>query len=208
MDPGHLHGEGGSSKTFGLVKGMLYDDPESMHKLLDMLADMVAAYLNAQIRHGAQAVQIFDTWGGTLAPPLFKEFSLRSMQRIVEQIEPPDGAPVPIILFAKGCGHMLDDIAASGCDVVGMDWTADIGAARERLGNRVALQGNMDPAILYASPERIRAEVKSLLEKFGPNPGHIFNLGHGMAPDMDPERVAVLVDAVHEESRRIHGGGA
>ncbi|ABK42554.1 uroporphyrinogen decarboxylase [Magnetococcus marinus MC-1] len=202
--------EGGSSKTFGLVKGMLYDAPESMHLLLDKLADMVAAYLNAQIRHGAQAVQIFDTWGGVLSQPTFREFSLRSMKAVVDRLDRTNsaGERIPVILFAKGCNAMVEDIAQSGCDVVGLDWTSEIGPLRERIGHKVALQGNMDPALLYASPERIAQGAREVLQAFGPHPGHIFNLGHGMAPDMSPDHVEALVRAVKEEGLKIHQGVA
>ncbi|MBF0177512.1 MAG: uroporphyrinogen decarboxylase [Magnetococcales bacterium] len=198
--------EGGSSKNFGAVKGMMYDDPKSMHLLLDKLVDAVVDYLNAQIRHGAQAIQIFDTWGGILSPRDFREFSLRSMKMIVDRIDKVglDGLHVPIILFAKGCGAYLEEMARSGCSVLGLDWTTDLGQARQRVGHLVALQGNMDPSVLYASPEKIRCEVKRLLEEYGAHAGHIFNLGHGMAPDMDPEKVAVLVDSVRLESEKVH----
>ncbi len=200
--------EGGSSKTFSYIKGMMFDQPQLLQQLLDKLSDVVADYLNAQIAHGVQAVQIFDTWGGVLGPREFGEFSLRSMQNIIQKLHRvgPKGHPVPVILFAKGCGSHLELMAASGCDVVGLDWTTDLGLARERVGGRVALQGNLDPAVLYASPERIRQEVRQLLHAYGPYPGHIFNLGHGMAQDMDPERVVDLVSAVREESRLLFGG--
>ncbi|MBF0154021.1 MAG: uroporphyrinogen decarboxylase [Magnetococcales bacterium] len=200
--------EGGSSKNFSAVKGMMYDDPQTMNRLLDLLSDGVTDYLNAQIRHGVQAIQIFDTWGGILSPRDFREFSLRSMKRILDRLERigPDGQSVPVILFAKGCGAHLEEMAATGCDVLGLDWTTDLVQARDRVGDRVALQGNMDPAVLYAGPERIRKEVCDLLRGFGSHPGHIFNLGHGMAPDMNPEHVAVLVETVRNESQRIHQG--
>ncbi|MBF0624732.1 MAG: uroporphyrinogen decarboxylase [Magnetococcales bacterium] len=198
--------EGGSSKTFSRIKGMLYDAPDTLHRLQDRLVDCVADYLNAQIRHGAQAVQIFDTWGGVLSPRDFREFSLTPMARIVERLDRigSDGQRVPVILFAKGCGAFLEEMASTGCDVLGIDWTTDLGKARRRVGVSTALQGNMDPALLYASEDRIRQEVRELLEAFGPHPGHIFNLGHGMAPDMDPDRLAILLTAVAEESSRIH----
>ncbi len=202
--------EGGSSKTFSRTKGMLFDHPDLMHRLLEKLADSVATYLNAQIRHGAQAVQIFDTWGGVLGPREFKSFSLDYMKRIVEQLDntDADGYPVPVILFSKGCGTHLEWIADSGCDVVGLDWTTDLATARLRVGDKVALQGNMDPAVLYASPKRIREEVHTLLQAYGSHPGHIFNLGHGMAPDMDPEKLLVLVEAIQTESRVSFKQGA
>ncbi|MEO5371296.1 MAG: uroporphyrinogen decarboxylase [Magnetococcus sp. DMHC-1] len=198
--------EGGSSKNFSAIKGLMYGDPQTMHALLDLLSDAVVDYLNAQIRHGVQAVQIFDTWGGILSPRDFREFSLRSMARIVSRLDKtgPDGQIVPVILFAKGCGIHLEEMAATGCHVLGLDWTTDLGLARQRVGSQVALQGNMDPAVLYSGPDRIRQEVQNLLQAFGPHPGHIFNLGHGMSPDMNPEHVAVLVDTVRSESQRIH----
>ncbi|MBF0439795.1 MAG: uroporphyrinogen decarboxylase [Magnetococcales bacterium] len=190
--------EGGSSKTFSNVKGMLYDRPDLLKTLLDRLVEAVTDYLNAQIRHGVQAVQIFDTWGGILGHDEFLEFSLESMQKIIAGLNRigPDGQTVPVILFAKGCGVHLERMAATGCDVVGLDWTTNLGEARKRVNGRVALQGNMDPAVLYASPEKIQQEVERLLCAYGPHPGHIFNLGHGIAPDCDPAKVAVLAAAV------------
>ncbi|MBF0125742.1 MAG: uroporphyrinogen decarboxylase [Magnetococcales bacterium] len=192
--------EGGSSKTFSCVKRMLFDRPDLMQALLDRLAEAVTDYLNAQIRHGVQAVQIFDTWGGILGCEEFERFSLASMKKIVDGLERigPDGQKVPVILFAKGCGVHLESMAQSGCDVVGLDWTTEIGLARKRVDGRVALQGNMDPAVLYASPERIRMEAEKIMHAYGPHPGHVFNLGHGIAPDIDPAKVAALTRAVHD----------
>ena len=197
--------EGGSSKTFRHIKGMLFDQPQLLQQLLDQISDVVADYLNAQIAHGVQAVQIFDTWGGVLGPREFNEFSLRSMKRIIRQLRRlgKDGQPVPIILFAKGCGSQLETMLESGCDVIGLDWSTDLGLARQRVAGRVALQGNLDPAVLYAAPERLRDEVCRLLHAYGPHPGHIFNLGHGMAPDMDPQQVTNLVSMVQAESRLL-----
>ncbi len=190
--------EGGSSKEFARVKGLLYDDPATLHRLLGVLADAVAAYLNAQIAAGAQAVMIFDTWGGSLTPAGYREFSLAYMQRIVERLQrESEGRRVPITLFTKGGGQWLEDMAASGCDALGLDWTTDIGAARARVGERVALQGNLDPTVLYASNERVAAEARKVLASFGKGPGHVFNLGHGIHPQIAPERVAALVEAVH-----------
>lgn len=196
--------EGGSSKTFSHVKGMMFDRPDLMKLLLDKLTVAVTDYLNAQIRHGVQAVQIFDTWGGILGFDEFTEFSLENMKKIVAGLDRvgPDGHTVPVILFAKGCGVHLERIAASGCDVVGLDWTTDIRQARIRVNGQVALQGNMDPAVLYASPERIQQEVEKILLAYGPHPGHIFNLGHGIAPDCDPAKVKILVEAVQNFSSR------
>ncbi|MBF0183805.1 MAG: uroporphyrinogen decarboxylase [Magnetococcales bacterium] len=197
--------EGGSSKTFRYIKGMLFDQPALLQQLLDQISDVVVDYLNAQIAHGVQAVQIFDTWGGVLGPREFVAFSLRSIQRIVDRLHRvgPDGQKVPIILFAKGCGSLLEEMIGTGCDVIGLDWTTDAASARHRAAGRVALQGNLDPAVLYASPEIIRMQVGRLLRDFGTEPGHIFNLGHGVAQDMDPSRIADLVTAVQEESRLL-----
>ena len=190
--------EGGSSKEFARVKGLLYDDPATLHRLLGVLADAVTAYLNAQIAAGAQAVMIFDTWGGSLTPAGYREFSLAYMQRIVERLQrKSEGRRVPVTLFTKGGGQWLEDMAASGCDALGLDWTTDIGAARARVGGQVALQGNLDPSVLYASNERVAAEARKVLASFGEGPGHVFNLGHGIHPQIAPERVAALVEAVH-----------
>ncbi|MBF0161725.1 MAG: uroporphyrinogen decarboxylase [Magnetococcales bacterium] len=197
--------EGGSSKTFRYIKGMLFDQPQLLQQLLDRISDVVADYLNAQIAHGVQAVQIFDTWGGVLGPREFVEFSLRSMQRVIQKLHRSgkEGQQVPVILFAKGCGSQLEAILESGCEVIGLDWSTDLGMARQRLAGRAALQGNLDPAALYASPERLREQVRRLLHAYGPHPGHIFNLGHGMAPDMDPQQVVTLVESVRTESRLL-----
>jgi uroporphyrinogen decarboxylase len=195
--------EGGSSKDFRHLKAMIYDQPEVAHQLLDKLAQTVTAYLNAQIRHGAQAVQIFDTWGGALSAEAYQQFSLRYMKQIVNGlIRDHDGRPVPVILFTKNGGLWLESMADTGCDALGLDWTINIGDARRRVGAKVALQGNMDPAVLYASPATIRAEVKRILADFGDHPGHVFNLGHGITPEVDPEHARVFIKAVHEFSQR------
>jgi len=197
--------EGGSAKNFALTKGMMFDQPGWMHELLGKVADTVTLYLNAQIRAGAQAVMLFDTWGGVLTPRDFSEFSLAYMARIVEGLErESEGRPVPVIIFTKGGGQWIERIAETGCDAVGLDWTQEIGEARRRIGDRVALQGNMDPCVLYASPDRIRKEAGQILADFGRGPGHVFNLGHGIHPDVDPEHAAVLVEAVHELSAPYH----
>jgi uroporphyrinogen decarboxylase len=197
--------EGGSSRDFARCKEMLYSRPELMHQLLSVLADSVTDYLNAQIRAGAQAVQIFDTWGGALSHGAYREFSLQYMERIVGGlIKEADGRPVPAILFTKGGGQWLEAMAESGASALGLDWTTDIGAARARVGDRVALQGNLDPAVLYASPERIRDEVASILASFGRGTGHVFNLGHGITPKVDPEHARAMIDAVHELSPKYH----
>ncbi|MBF0133893.1 MAG: uroporphyrinogen decarboxylase [Magnetococcales bacterium] len=197
--------EGGSSKKFTQIKTALYNDPVFLEGLLERLVTAVVHYLNAQIAHGVDAVQIFDTWGGVLGPEEYRRFSLEPMARIVAGLnrQRPDGSRVPVIVFSKGCGGYLETIATSGCDVIGLDWTTPLAQARSRLGPGFALQGNLDPAILYASPQRIRSEVRRLLEAFGKQNGHIFNLGHGMEPNIDPNKVPVLVEAVREESRRI-----
>lgn len=195
--------EGGGSKDFRIAKQFLYNHPEAMHLLLQRLADAVIEYLNAQIEAGAQAVQIFDTWGGILTPSAYRDFSLNYMRKIVQGLtRESDGSPVPVILFTKNGGQWLEAIADSGCHGVGLDWTIGIDEARARIGEKVALQGNMDPSILYADPTVIRAEVKRILEAFGEGSGHVFNLGHGITPGVDPEHVAVFVDAVHEFSSK------
>lgn len=195
--------EGGSSKDFRRAKVMAYNQPEVMHELLSKLADSVTDYLNAQIRAGAQAVQIFDTWGGSLSHDAYHEFSLAYMTRIVQGlIKENEGRRVPVILFTKNGGLWLESMAASGADALGLDWTQDIGSARQRVGSQVALQGNMDPTMLYASPERIRQEVKTILDRFGDHPGHVFNLGHGITPEVDPENAGAFIRAVREFSQK------
>jgi uroporphyrinogen decarboxylase len=197
--------EGGSTKVFANTKALMFDRPELMHALLDKLAQSVTSYLNAQIAAGAQAVMIFDTWGGMLTSRDYRTFSLEYMRRIVAGLtRENDGRRVPVTLFTKGGAQWLEDIAASGCDAIGLDWTIDIGEARRRVGDRVALQGNMDPCVLYASPDRIRQEVATILEDFGAGNGHVFNLGHGIHPNIDPEHMAALVDAVHSLSPPYH----
>jgi uroporphyrinogen decarboxylase len=197
--------EGGSSKNFALSKSMMFDRPELMHALLGKLADSVTAYLNAQIAAGAQAVQIFDTWGGMLTPYDYRAFSLDYMQRIVAGLtREADGRRVPVILFTKGGGLWLETMADAGADALGLDWTIDIGEARERVGHRVALQGNLDPSTLYASPDTIRRSVARILESYGQGSGHVFNLGHGIHPEIPPEHAAAMVEAVHELSRPYH----
>ena len=195
--------EGQSSRDFARAKTMLYTQPELMHQLLDKLALSVIDYLNAQISAGAQVVQIFDTWGGALSHAAYLEFSLAYMQKIVSGlIKHAEGRDVPVILFTKGGGHWLEAMAETGCDALGLDWTVDIGAARARVGNQVALQGNMDPAVLRSDPARIEAEVATILQSFGTGSGHIFNLGHGITPDIDPAHAKVFIDAVHKFSAR------
>lgn len=197
--------EGGSSKTFGKAKKLIYQDPAAAHLLLGKLADTVTDYLNAQIEAGAQAVQIFDTWGGALSHDAYREFSLGYMERIVAGLRREnEGRRVPVILFSKGCNTQLEAIANSGTDAMGVDWTVTLSEARRRVGDRVALQGNLDPSILLASPEVIREEVRRTLESFGPGEGHVFNLGHGITPEVDPEHLAALLEAVSEFSPAFH----
>lgn len=197
--------EGGASADFRTVKTMLYDRPELLHHILEINARAVTAYLNAQIEAGAQAVMIFDTWGGSLSWTAYREFSLAYMQRIVSGLtRERDGQTVPRIVFTKGGGLWLEAIAEIGCDGVGLDWTIDIGAARQRIGHRVALQGNLDPSVLFASPEVIRDHTQQVLASFGNGSGHVFNLGHGVSQFTPPEHVAALVDAVHQLSPAYH----
>lgn len=197
--------EGGSSKTFAKVKAMMFDEPKMMHQLLDVLADSVTAYLNAQIESGAQAVQIFDTWGGVLTPRDYQAFSLNYMKKIVDGlIKEQDGRKVPVILYTKGGGQWLQQIADTGADCVGIDWTINLSDARAQIGNKAALQGNMDPTVLYASPERVREEVATVLESYGHGTGHVFNLGHGVHPEIDPECVKAFIDGVVELSPKYH----
>jgi uroporphyrinogen decarboxylase len=203
--------EGAGSDDYRLVKSMLYGRPDLMHRMLAINADAVALYLNTQIDAGAQAVMVFDSWGGVLADGAFQEFSLAYTQRVLKQLKREvDGRRIPHIVFTKGGGLWLDDIAAIGPDVVGLDWTVNLGAARARIGDRVALQGNLDPNVLFAGPAQIRAEVQKTLASFGAPVdaagrvgGHVFNLGHGISQHTPPENVSVLVDAVHEFSRAM-----
>ena len=197
--------EGGSTKNFSKVKGMMFERPELMHRLLDTLAQAVIGYLNAQIAAGAQAVMLFDTWGGVLAPRDYEQFSLAYMEQIIQGLtRESEGRQVPVTLFTKGGGQWLGRMADSGCDALGVDWTTNLEDARNQVNGRVALQGNLDPCILYSSPQRIREETALVLESYGHGPGHVFNLGHGIHPDVDPEHAAVLIDAVHELSAPYH----
>lgn len=195
--------EGGSSRDFTRTKNMIYGAPELAHALLGKLADAVTDYLNAQIEAGAQAVQIFDSWGGALSDAAYRDFSLAYMTRIIAGlIREKDGRRVPVILFTKGGGNWLDAMANSGADCLGLDWSVNLGSAHHQVGSKVALQGNMDPAILRTTPDAIRAEVKRLLVDFGDHPGHVFNLGHGITPDVDPENARVFIEAVQTYSQR------
>jgi len=197
--------EGKGSKDFSRIKTLIFDQPETANLLLKTITEAVIAYLGAQRAAGAQALMVFDTWGGALSRRDYEHFSLRYMGEIVAGLEKTlNGDKPPVILFTKGGGQWLESIAATGCDAVGLDWTVDIHHARQRIGNTVALQGNMDPNMLYASPDRITREVATILDQYGDGSGHVFNLGHGIHPGIDPENVRTLVDAVHELSTRYH----
>lgn len=195
--------EGGSSKAFTKIKKMMYEDPNALHLLLDKLADSVILYLNAQIRAGAQSIMIFDTWGGVLTKRDYLQFSLHYMHKIIDGlIRENEGRRVPVTLFTKGGGQWLEEMAATGCDALGLDWTTEIADARRRVGDKVALQGNMDPSMLYAPIPRIEEEVQNILAGFGQGNGHVFNLGHGIHQDVPPEHAGAFVDAVHRFSRQ------
>lgn len=196
--------EGGSSQSFSQIKQWLYSDPQSLDQLLLRLTKAVTDYLKAQIKAGVDVVMLFDTWGGILTPSDYQQFSLQPMKQIVSSLK-NEVSGVPVILFTKNGGLWLEQIADSNCDAIGIDWTIDIGLARKRVGSRVALQGNMEPAILRASGGRIRQEVKKILCDYGTGPGHVFNLGHGITPDVPPENVSILVEAVHEFSKKSQG---
>lgn len=197
--------EGGSSKAFTKIKKMLYAEPATLHLLLDKLADNVVLYLNAQIKAGAQSVMIFDTWGGVLTQQDYREFSLQYMHKIVDAlISENEGLRVPVTLFTKGGGQWLESMVETGCDALGVDWMTNIADARCRVGNKVALQGNMDPSVLYASAVRVEQEVDTILRDFGTGSGHVFNLGHGIHQDTPPENVAVFVEAIHARSQQWH----
>ena len=189
--------EGGGSKTFGRIKRMMYESPRDLHRLLDLLAKATILYLNAQIAAGAQAVMLFDTWGGVLTPAQYQEFSLHHMAHVIDALtRQSEGRRVPNIVFTKGGGAWLPKIAAIGCDAVGVDWTTDLKSAREAVAGTVALQGNLDPSALFGPPEALRAETLRVLESYGAGPGHVFNLGHGITPDVHPDRVALLIETV------------
>ena len=194
--------EGGSSKSFSKVKALMFQNPHHMHQLLDILADTVIDYLNAQIEAGADSVMIFDTWGGLLNKQCYENFSLQYMTKIIAGLHRNyEGKIIPVTLFTKGGSAWLEQIAASGCDGIGLDWTIELGEAERRVGKQVALQGNLDPAVLYASPEVIVSEVNKVLDQFKGETGHVFNLGHGVTPDVNPENMKILVDAVHAYSK-------
>lgn len=197
--------EGGSSKNFCKAKGLMYEHPKQLHLMLNKLAQSVAAYLNAQIAAGAQAVMLFDTWGGALTTEDYCEFSLQYAKQVRSLLKTEvNGSKIPAILFTKGGGQWLETMAAAGYDAIGLDWQTDIRQARDRIGDRVALQGNMDPVTLYAPPEYITNKVKYVLEKYGNGSGHVFNLGHGILPDVNPDHVKAMVEAVHQYSPAYH----
>ncbi|MBI2312857.1 MAG: uroporphyrinogen decarboxylase [Betaproteobacteria bacterium] len=197
--------EGGGSDDFRELKTMLYRRPELLHHILDVNARAVTAYLNAQIEAGAQAVMIFDTWGGTLSSAAYREFSLRYLEQVIAGLKREHGGSrVPSIVFTKGGGLWLEAIAGIGCDAVGLDWTIDIGAARKCVGEKVALQGNLDPAVLFSTPDVIRAETAKILAAYGQGAGHVFNLGHGISQFTPPDHALALVDAVHVLSKPYH----
>jgi uroporphyrinogen decarboxylase len=197
--------EGGSSKSFQKIKSLMYEQPKLVHVMLDKLAQSVAAYLNAQIEAGAQAVMLFDTWGGMLTSEDYIEFSLYYAKQVRALLKTDvDGQQIPTILFTKGGGPWLEAMTDSGYDALGLDWQTDIEKARARVGNLVALQGNMDPVTLYAQPEIIIEKVKCILHKYGTGSGHVFNLGHGILPDINPDHVKAMVDAVHKFSPIYH----
>jgi uroporphyrinogen decarboxylase len=210
-----VEGGSGSETDYRRVKTMLYDRPDLLHHILDVTARAVTDYLNAQIASGAQAVMIFDSWGGVLSHGAYREFSLQYMERIVAGLtREVEGERVPSIVFTKGGGQWLESIAAIGCDAVGLDWTTDLGEARQRVGDRVALQGNFDPMGLFAAPEKVAGEARRLLDSYASDAaearragGHVFNLGHGISQFTPPENVKVLVDTVHSHSRRASAGG-
>ena len=197
--------EGSSSKNFPRIKGMLYEQPAMLHKLMEKLTGATIDYLNAQIDAGIQAVMVFDTWEGILSPAAYREFSLRYMRQICENlVREKEGRVIPIILFSKGAGSRLADMVDTGCDALGVDWTTDLADARKLTGDKVALQGNLDPSILYAGPTAIRNEVERVLASYGHGPGHVFNLGHGIHPEVDPASVSAMVSAVHDLSPVWH----
>lgn len=197
--------EGGSSRDFKRIKGLAAEDPAALEMLLDTVARTTTDYLNAQIEAGAQAIMIFDTWGAALERDDYRRYSLASMDKIVDGLtRENDGRRIPVVLFTKGAGPLLADMVGTGCDALGVDWTTDLATARRYVDDKVALQGNLDPATLRESPDVIRRGVADTLASYGTGPGHVFNLGHGITPDIDPEHLAVLVDAVHELSPQYH----
>jgi len=197
--------EGGSSREFARIRALAAEDPASLSLLLDKIAATTVDYLNAQIESGVQVIMIFDTWGAALAPDDYRRFSLAGMQQIIDGLRrEQDGNPIPVILFTKGAGALLSDMVGTGCDALGVDWTTSLADARRLTGDQVALQGNVDPATLRESPESIEQAVADALSSYGKGPGHVFNLGHGITPDIDPQHLKVLIDAVHRLSPQYH----
>ena len=197
--------EGGSSREFPTIKGLAREEPAALDAMLDIVVQTTTEYLNAQVEAGAQALMIFDTWGAALQRDDYLRFSLGPMQRIVDNLtRESEGRRVPVILFTKGAGPLLTDMVGTGCDALGVDWTTTLADARRYTEDKVALQGNLDPATLRESPETIRQGVADTLASYGKGPGHVFNLGHGVTPDIDPDHVAAMVDAVHELSPQYH----
>ncbi|MBT5862018.1 MAG: uroporphyrinogen decarboxylase [Gammaproteobacteria bacterium] len=197
--------EGGSSREFPTIKALAKEAPDALDNLMNIIAETTIEYLNGQIDAGAQAVQIFDTWGAVLDGNDFRRFSMASMQKIIDGLtREKDGRKIPVILFTKGAGPLLADLAETGCDALGVDWTTDLATARRYVGDKVALQANLNPGTLLESPEKIRQGVADTLASYGDGPGHIFNLGHGITPDVDPDHLGVLVDAVHDLSPEFH----
>ena len=197
--------EGGSSRDFLKIKGLAKENPASLERMLDILADTTTDYLNAQIVAGADVIMLFDTWGAILQPDDYRRFSLAAMKRIVEGLQrEKEGRTIPVILFTKGAGQLLGDMVDTGCDALGVDWTTSMADARKYTSDKVSLQGNLNPAILRETPAVIRQGVATVLESYGAGPGHIFNLGHGITPDIDPMHLEVLVEAVHDLSPAYH----
>lgn len=194
--------EGKGSKTFSKIKGLIYSKPKEAHKMLSTLSDIIAGYLSEKISSGADAVQIFDTWGGILSKQEYLEFSLPYMEKIISKVERRSN---PIILFSKGAHHSITEMAKSGADVLGLDWTMDIGEIRKKVGKKVALQGNLDPTVLYAPESVIKRKAAEVLESFGSGSGHIFNLGHGILPDVKSDNARTLVRFVKMQSKKYHG---
>ncbi len=193
--------EGKGSKNFSHVKKMIFNNPQLAHRVLELLSETVADYLSAKIEAGATAIQIFDTWGGILSQNDFEEFSLRYISKVISKVKRKDE---PVIVFSKGVHFKLEELAATGADVIGLDWTMDLGEVRKKIGGKVALQGNLDPTALYAEKDKIKEEVKKVLNSYGEGSGHIFNLGHGILPDVEPENAKALVEYVKEESKAFH----
>ncbi len=200
--------EGGGSDDYRNLKSMLYARPDLLHHILDVNARAVTTYLNAQIEAGAQAVMVFDTWGGNLTSAGYEEFSLAYSRKVIAGLtKEHEGRRVPCLLFTKGGGQWLETMADSGCDALGIDWSTNLQHARMRVGAKVALQGNLDPSVLFAPPARVRSEARRVLDAFGPGPGHVFNLGHGISQFTPPESVAALVDEVHTYSMKLRAAG-